>query len=58
MFGILDVVEQSPKIVHGFHGDVAFFELYIEENAEEAAAYPDLLRDLVIQSQNINSSSR
>ena len=55
MFGILDVVEQSPKIVHGFHGDVAFFELYIEENAEEAAAYPDLLRDLIIQSQNINS---
>ena len=55
MFGILDVVEQSPKIVHGFHGDVAFFELYIQENAEEAA-YPDILRDLVIQSQNINSS--
>ena len=52
MFGIYDV-EKSHKIIHGFHGDVAFFELYIQKNAKEAT-YPDNLRELVIQSQSIN----
>ena len=52
LFGIHDV-EKSHKIMHGFHGDVAFFELYIQKNAKEAT-YPDNLIELVIQSQNIS----
>ena len=51
MFGVYDIAK-SHKIIHGFHGDVAFFELYIQKNAKESM-YPDDLRDLVIKSQSI-----
>ena len=52
LFGIHDV-EKSHKIIRGFHGDVAFFELYIQKNAKEAT-YPDNFSELVVQSQSIN----
>ena len=52
LFGIYDV-EKSHKIIRGFHGDVAFFELYIQKNAKEAT-YPDNFSELVVQSQSIN----
>ena len=45
-------VEKGHKITHGFHGDVAFFELYIQKNATEAT-YPDNFCELVVQSQSI-----
>ena len=52
MFGVYNVAKSPDKILHGFCGDVAFFEFYIEKNAKEAF-YPDRLRDLVIHNQSI-----
>ena len=50
LFGIYDV--SSDTIRHGFRGDVAFFELYIQKNAKETT-YPENLSDLVVKSQSV-----
>ena len=51
-------VDVGRKIIHhGFRGEVAFFELHIQNDVktkEEATrGYPEILRDLVIRSQII-----
>ena len=51
-------VDVGRKIIHhGFRGEVAFFELYIQNDVktkeEATTGYPEILRDLVIRNQSI-----
>ena len=51
----VDVVDVGRKIIHhGFRGEVAFFELYIQNDVVKTNyRYPEILRDLVIRNQSI-----